>query len=163
MPDLSDYPVQGKLRIRQDTFARDAEYIRAHAGYLSEPVLRSMPGYDFLKFWYADFAATQAQWAALAPEMDKRNILVTLYEAPVLFMEELEEEKELKTQAPRNRLAWVYNGAAIALLVTGVLLLAGSVIDLFQCIVTGAVAIGVVAVGQVHTRLRPQARHLAGK
>ena len=101
MPDLSDFPVQGKLRIRQDGFERDAAHIRAHVGYLSEPVLKSVPGYAFLKFYYADFAATPGQWAALAPELDKRNILVTLYEAPVLYMEALEEEAKATNRKSR--------------------------------------------------------------
>lgn len=159
MPDLSDFPVQGKLRIRQDGFERDAAHIRAHVGYLSEPVLKSVPGYAFLKFYYADFAATPGQWAALAPELDKRNILVTLYEAPVLYMEALEEEaKATKPQKPRDTLSWVYNGAAIALLVVSVVLLAGSVIDMTQCILAGAIAVGVALAGQVHARTRAKTR-----
>ena len=159
MPDLSDFPVQGKLRIRQDGFERDAEYIRTHVGYLSEPVLKSVPGYEFLKFYYADFAATPGQWAALAPELDKRNILVTLYEAPVLYMEALEEEeKAAKPQMPRDILSWVYNGAAIALLVVSGLLLAGSVIDATQCVLAGAIALGVAIAGQVHAKMRANTR-----
>jgi hypothetical protein len=159
MPDLSDFPVQGKLRIRQDGFERDAEYIRAHVGYVSEPVLKSVPGYAFLKFYYADFAATPGQWAVLAPELDKRNILVTLYEAPVLYMEALEEEeKAAKPQEPRDTHIWVYNGAAIVLVVVSGLLLAGSVIDATQCILAGAIAAGVAIAGQVHARTPAKTR-----
>ena len=159
MPDLSDFPVQGKLRIRQDGFERDAEFIRTHVGYLSEPVLKSVPGYAFLKFYYADFAATPGQWAALAPELDKRNILVTLYEAPVLYMEALEEEaKAAKPQKPHDTLVWVCNGAAAALFVLSVLLLAGSVIDATQCILAGTITVGVALAGQVHARTRAKTR-----
>ena len=154
MPDLAAFPVQGKLRMRQDNFVRDAEFIAARVGYLSTPVLKSVPGYDFLKFWYADFAATQAQWATLGPEVDKRNILVTLYEAPVLYMEALTEEQEgVKAEKLRGRSSWVYYGAAAALII-GILLRAATVIDVPQCLIIGLVAIGVVAVGQVHSRLR---------
>src|SRR4051794_18061916 len=126
MPDLSIYPIQGKLRIRQDNYERDREFILANVGHLSEPVLKSIPGYDFLKFWYADFAATDTQWAVLAPELDKRNILVTLFESPIFAADAPEEQgKAGVTANARRSLTWITGGLAfLVILAAATLLLA---------------------------------------
>src|SRR5512143_727500 len=97
---MDDYPIQGKLRIRADNYERDRAYVEPRVGKLSVGEVKGMPGHEFLKFWYGDFAATVAQWAEIQPELDRRNILVTMYEAPVLYMEALAEEEEAKIESP---------------------------------------------------------------
>jgi hypothetical protein len=144
---MSEYPIQGKLRIRPANFESDAKFIRAHAAELSEPELRSMPGYDYLKFWYADFACTPEQWAALAPELDKRNILATLYEAPLFYAEALADEEKKPRDKPARGTTRVLNFAALSLVLAAVLLFLNSAIDGTACAVAGAVALLLFAAG----------------
>ena len=156
MPDLSEYPVQGKLRIREANFEGDIDFIRQHVGSLSQPVLKSLPGYEFLKFWYADFAATDEQWAVLAPEMDKRNILVTLFEAPVFYVQTLAEEEEEKAKKSRGvgRVTWVYNIIAAILLAAALVMPLLSMADGIVSAELVGLAIIIALVGQIHARLR---------
>ena len=155
MVDTANYPVQGKLRIRAENYERDSAFIRERVGTLSNAQLKSMPGFEFLKFWYVDFAATQEQWAALAPELDKRNILVTLYEAPVFYMEALAEEKEKARQLKAaSNLTWIYNGLAVLLVIAAIALLVYSVIDAPSCVGIGVLAFIIVVVGQIHAAIR---------
>jgi hypothetical protein len=107
MPDL---PIQGKLRIRAENYERDIAFVRPRVGELSNAVQRSVPGYDFLKYWYVDFAATPEQWAELAPELDRRNVLVTLFESPALIGDDAPEEPQPTEEvapAPRSPYRWV--------------------------------------------------------
>jgi hypothetical protein len=155
MPDLSIYPIQGKLRIRQDNYQRDRDFIQAHVAHLSAPVLRSIPGYDFLKFWYADFAATDAQWAVLAPELDKRNILVTLYESPVFSTESPDEDEKAGSAAsPRRPLTWITNGLAFLVILVALTLLMAATIDLGICVLIAALGILIGVGGQLYVRRR---------
>ena len=84
---LDDYAVQGKLRIRSQDFERDLQFIKERVGEVSNARLVSFPGFDFIKFWWVDFAATREQWAALEPELAPRGIMATMYEAPGLAAE----------------------------------------------------------------------------
>jgi hypothetical protein len=151
---MSEYPIQGKLRIRPANFESDAQFIREHAGELSEPELRSMPGYDYLKFWYADFACTVEQWAALAPELDKRNILATLYEAPLYYAEALAEEQKQAGGKRARSTPRVLNYAALLLAFVAAVLFLSSAIEGTACAVAGAVALLFLAAGPVLTLVR---------
>jgi hypothetical protein len=100
---MPDYPVQGKLRFRKESFERDLQFIKERVGEVSKPVLKSIPSfYGDIEVWWVDFAATCAQWQALRPELDKRNIFVTLYENPVFYEEGL-DEPEPPRQIKRKR------------------------------------------------------------
>jgi len=144
---MSDYPIQGKLRIRAANAEQDIAYIRAHTGELTEPELRSVPGYEFLRFWYADFACTDQQWAALAPELDKRNILATLYEAPVFAAEVAAKEEEPKGPSA-SPLARILNLCALLVVLAAAALLLTSTIDGVACASAGVAAILLVIAGQ---------------
>ena len=148
---MSDYPIQGKLRIRAANAEPDIEFIRAHVGELSEPELRSVPGYEFLKFWYADFACTDPQWAALAPELDQRNVLATLYEAPVFAAEITAKEEEQKRPALAPMAGILYLCALLVVLAAAVLVLTAT-IDGLACGLAGVAALGLVATGRLAGR-----------
>lgn len=149
---MDDYPIQGKLRIRADNYERDRAYIEPRVGRLSAGEVTGMPGHEFLKFWYGDFAATPAQWAEIQPELDRRNILVTLYEAPVFYMEALAEEADaqatLSARAdPVKRWSAV---AAVVILLAGAALVVYVRLDMGACIAIGALAVLVGAAGQIY-------------
>ena len=151
---MSDYPIQGKLRIRPANIEQDAQFIREHAAELTEPELRSVPGYDFLKFWYADFACTDQQWAVLAPELDKRNILATLFEAPVFAAEGTANEEKPSRRKPSSPLARIFNLSALVVLLMTVWLFLTSAIDGVACAVAGTVTLLLVVAGQIYGWLR---------
>lgn len=157
---MDDYPIQGKLRIRADQYECDRAYIEPRVGKLSAGELKGMPGFEFLKFWYADFAATPAQWAEIQPELDRRNILVTMYEAPVLYMEALaEEEEEAKTESSARavfvkRLSTI---AAAFIALAGLALVVYARLDVGACIAVGTLAVAVAAGGQIYAAVRARA------
>jgi hypothetical protein len=151
---MSDYPIQGKLRIRPANIEQDAQFIRAHAAALTEPELRSVPGYDYLKFWYADFACTDQQWAVLAPELDKRNILATLYEAPLFYAEGAAKEETTSRRTPSLSVARIFNLAALVVLLMAVWLFLTSAIDGVACAAAGVVTLLLVIAVQVYGWLR---------
>lgn len=152
---MADYPIQGKLRIRPEQYERDQPFIQARVGELSRAQLKSVPGYEFLKFWYMDFAATPEQWAALAPELDQRNILVTLYEGPVFIADALmAEDKASGATKSRQRVTWMYNGVAVVLVIVALALFVTMTIDMVACVGLVGVAAVVVIVGQTHRMLR---------
>ena len=151
---MSDYPIQGKLRIRPANIEQDAPFIREHAAELTEPELRSVPGYDFLEFWYADFACTDQQWAVLAPELDKRNILATLFEAPVFAAEGTAKEEKPSRRKPSSPLARIFNLSALVVLLMAVWLFLTSAIDGVACAAAGTVTLLLVVAGQIYGWLR---------
>lgn len=151
---MSDYPIQGKVRIRPANVEQDAQFIREHAAELTEPELRSVPGYEYLKFWYADFACTDQQWAALAPELDKRNVLATLFEAPVFAAEVVAKKEDPGGRKPSSPVVLMLNFGALAVLVAAALLVLSAAIDGVACALAGAVAILLIVTGQVYGRVR---------
>lgn len=154
---MDDYPVQGKLRIRADQYEAVRAYLEPRVGKLSAGTLKSMPGYEFLKFYYADFAATPAQWAEIQPEMDRRNVLVTMYEAPVLYMEALEEEEEQAAEQERTQtplLARLASGAAVLIALAGMTLVVYGAIDFAACLGFVVLAALVGAAGPVYAHWR---------
>ncbi|MBI5878028.1 MAG: hypothetical protein HZB53_10270 [Chloroflexi bacterium] len=155
---MDDYPIQGKLRMRADNYERDRAYIEPRVGKLSAGELKGMPGFEFLKFYYVDFAATPAQWAEIQLEMDRRNILVTLYEAPVFYMESLEEEGQAEEgvhERPQTpRLTQVATGVAILIVLAGLVLAVYTGLDMGACIVLGVLAALVGAAGQIYAVVR---------
>lgn len=116
---MDDYPIQGKLRIRPANFERDLEFVKAHVGKVSKPELKSYPGFDYLKCWYVDFAATPEQWKRLEPELQKRDIVVTMYESPALLDEQ--PAKRLAPEIPKHKskYRWI-PWAGFALILAGI-------------------------------------------
>ncbi len=152
---MDDFPIQGKLRIRADQYERDRTYIEPRVGKLSAGELKGMPGFEFVKFWYVDFAATPAQWAELQPELDRRNILVTLYEAPVFYMEALaEEEEKRETRSPADLIRRLSMLAAALIVVAGLALVLYAHLDTGACIAVGALAVLVGAGGRIYAASR---------
>ena len=151
---MSDYPIQGKLRIRPANFEQDAQFIREHAAELTEPELRSVPGYDYLKFWYADFACTDQQWAVLAPELDKRNILATLFEAPLFASEGAAKEETPSRRKSSSPVARLLIAAALAVILGAAWLFLTSDIDGVACAAAGIAALLLVIAVQIHGWLR---------
>ena len=149
---MSDYPVQGKLRIRPDSFERDLEFIKEHVGEVSNARLVSFPGFDFIKFWWVDFAATQAQWAALEPQLSSHNIFATMYESPALADDDSAPTPQRSTYkspyrwVPYASLAalaaalalafvlrdWAPVFCGVALLALGVALVSGAIVALME-------------------------------
>jgi len=151
---MSDYPIQGKLRIRTVNFDQDVRFIREHTAELTEPELRSVPGYDYLKFWYADFACTEQQWAALAPELDKRNILATLFEAPLFAAGVMIKEENPSRRKPSTPVPFILNIAALVLLLMAAWLFLTAVIDGAACAAAGGATLALVIAGQIFGWLR---------
>jgi len=154
---MDAYPVQGKLRIRADQYEAVRAYLESRVGKLAAGQLKSMPGYEFLKFWYVDFAATPQQWAEIQPEMDRRNILVTMYEAPALYMDALEEDEEQAAERERARAplpARITTGAAALIALAGMALVVYGAIDFAGCLAFAALAALVGAAGQVFAILK---------
>jgi hypothetical protein len=157
---VDEYPIQGKLRIRADQYERDRAYIEPRVGKLSAGEVKGMPGFEFLKFWYGDFAATAAQWAEIQPELDRRNILVTMYEAPVLYMEALAEQAEEKAESsartdPIKRLSTI---AAVLIALAGLALVVFARLDAGACVAVGVLALLVGIAGQLYaSRQAPKA------
>ncbi len=134
---MSDYAVQGKLRIRPDNFERDLQFIRERVGDVSNARLASFPGYDFIKFWLVDFAATSQQWAALEPELAKRNIFATMYESPALM--DSVEGKPAPRPTRKSRYRWIpYTSAGVCVLS----LLLVFVLQDFATVLCAVVALG---------------------
>ncbi len=152
---MPDYPVQGRLRIRQENFERDLPFIKERVGEVQNPKLKPIPGFEFLKFWYIDFAATSEQWQALAPELDRRNIGVTMFEAPTYYMEALAEaEQGTRKDQSSSPLRWLYSGLPAAIMVVAVALFTQSAIDAGVCVCLIGAALLIFIIGQLHLAVR---------
>ena len=156
---MDDYPIQGKLRIRAEQYDRDRAFIEPRVGKLSAGQLKGMPGFEFLKSWYVDFAATPEQWAELQPELDRRNILVTLYEAPVFYTDAFaEDEEKSEAPTPADRVTRLSTIAAALIAAAGLALVVYARLDIGACVALGVVALMVAVGGRIFAAVRTRRR-----
>ena len=101
---MDDTKVQGQLRISSTTLDADLAFIRGSLKALSEPKPIRTAGTGEIRFWQVEFATTRAQWRVVAPELDERGILATIYEeAHLADLARREEEARLAKISRHSR------------------------------------------------------------
>jgi C-terminal processing protease CtpA/Prc len=71
---MSQYPVHGQLTIRPENFEQAYVFVKERVATISEPILKSMPVYEHIKYWSVDIEATCEQWQTLKGELNQFNI-----------------------------------------------------------------------------------------
>ena len=92
---MNETGVRGRLHIGSATLDTDLKLIQDHVSAVSEPRPTQTIKTGEVRFWQVEFAATTAQWRALAPMLRQRGIRATLYEEAHLanFVEKWEEAR----------------------------------------------------------------------